>query len=83
MEINPLSGIGLAVPVDPTPKWLQDTATRQVVSAVQALNKAELFGENRELKFTRDSNTHRMVIKITDRETGETIEQIPPETYCA
>lgn len=80
MEINPLSGINLLVPVDPTPKTQQDAATRQIVSAVQALNKSELFGENRQLQFTRDNDTHRVIIKITNPKTGEIIDQIPPET---
>jgi uncharacterized FlaG/YvyC family protein len=80
VEINPLSGINLLVPVDPTPKTQQDAVTRQIVSAVQALNKSELFGENRQLQFTRDNDTHRVIIKITNPKTGEIIDQIPPET---
>ena len=75
MEINPMSGISLTAPVDPTPRWQQDAATRQIVSAVQELNKTELFGENRQLQFTRDQ-----IIKIKNPKTGETIDQIPPET---
>lgn len=80
MEISPLSGTSLIVPVDPTPKSQQEAATRQIVSAVQALNKSELFGENRQLQFTRDDVTHRVIIKIVNRKTGETIDQIPSET---
>ena len=80
MEINPLSGISLTAPFDPTPKSQQEAAPRQIVSAVQALNKSELFGENRELQFTRDDATHRVIIRIVNRRTGETIDQIPPET---
>ena len=80
MEVNPLSGMHLAAPVDPTPKTQQEAATRQIVSAVQALNKSELFGENRQLQFTRDSESHRVIIKITNPKTGEVIDQIPPET---
>ena len=67
-------------PFDPTPKSQQEAATHQIVSAVQALNKSELFGENRQLQFTRDDATHRMIIKIVNPKTGETIDQIPPET---
>ena len=79
MEINQLSGISLAAPVDPTPKSQHDAATRQIVSAVQALNKSELFGENRQLQFSRDNDTHRVIIKITNPKTGEIIDQIPAE----
>lgn len=80
MEISPLSGISPTVPFDPTPKSQQEAATRQIVSAVQALNKSELFGENRQLQFSRDDATHRLIIKIVNGKTGETIDQIPPET---
>jgi uncharacterized FlaG/YvyC family protein len=80
MEISPLSGIGLTAPVDPTPKTQQDAATRQIISAVQALNKSELFGENRQLQFTRDSGSNRVIIKIKNPKTGEIIDQSPPET---
>jgi flagellar protein FlaG len=80
VEISPLSGISLTAPVDPTPRWQQDAATRQIVSAVQELNKTELFGENRQLQFSRDQNTNRVIIKIKNPKTGETIGQIPPET---
>jgi len=80
LDINPLSGISPTVPVDPTPRLLQDAATRQIVSAVQALNKSELLGESRELRFTRDQDTHRVIIKVTNPQTGEVIDQIPPET---
>ena len=80
MEINPLSGINLVAPVEPAPKTQQDAAARQIVSAVQSLNKSELFGENRQLQFSRDNDSHRVIIKITNPKTGEIIDQIPPET---
>lgn len=80
MEINQLSGISPTAPFDLTPKLQHDAATRQIVSAVQALNKSELFGENRQLHFSRDNDTHRVIIKITNPKTGEIIDQIPSET---
>jgi uncharacterized FlaG/YvyC family protein len=79
VEINPLSAISLAAPVDPTPKSQQDAATRQIVTAVQALNKSELFGENRQLQFARDSATHHVIIRIVNPKTREIIDQIPAE----
>ena len=83
MEINPMSGISLAAPVDPMPKSQQDAATQQIVAAVHAINKSELFGQDRELQFTRDNVAHRVVIKIMNRKTGEVIDQIPPETVLS
>jgi len=80
MDINPLARIGPVLPMDMKPELQQDAVTRQLVSAVQALNKSELFARDRELQFTRDRDTHRVIIKIRNPETGETIDQIPPET---
>ena len=48
------------------------------VTAVRALNKSELLG-NHELLFARDSATRTTVIQIVERNTGEVLEQIPPE----
>ncbi len=53
--------------------------TREVVQAVKALNGAQMFGEDNELMFQRDRQTHRMVIRVVNRKTNEVISQIPPE----
>jgi uncharacterized FlaG/YvyC family protein len=52
---------------------------REVVQAVRALNQAEMFGDNNELRFQRDQGTRRMVIRIVNRVTDEVIAQVPPE----
>ncbi len=52
---------------------------RDLIQAVKALNAAELFGQNNELTFVLDRETHRPVVRIVDRETGKVIQQIPPE----
>ena len=50
----------------------------EVKRAVEKMNKAlELF--NVERRFVIDDKTKELVIKIIDRETGEVIDQIPPE----
>jgi uncharacterized FlaG/YvyC family protein len=38
-----------------------------------------LLGSDRELQFTRDSQTQKMVIQIVDRQSGDVLDQIPPE----
>jgi uncharacterized FlaG/YvyC family protein len=50
-----------------------------LISAVHAANQSELFGENRELSFQNDAKTHTPVVRIKDRNTGEVLQQIPPE----
>jgi uncharacterized FlaG/YvyC family protein len=58
--------------------WLVND--RQVVSAVQWLNKTEWLGQDRELTYTRDTKTGKLVIQILERQTGEVVDQIPPES---
>ena len=78
MEIHSLYGVSL--PVDPALKSREHAdAYQAVVAAVRALNKSELLGSDRELQFTRDSQTQRMVIQIVDRQSGAVLDQLPPE----
>jgi uncharacterized FlaG/YvyC family protein len=78
MEIHSLYGVSL--PVDPALKSREHTDAHQaVVAAVQALNKSELLGGDRELQFARDRQTQKMVIQIVDSRSGDVLSQIPPE----
>lgn len=52
---------------------------REIVQAVRALNKAELFGQNNELTFVIDRQTKRPLVRIVNRRTNELVRQIPPE----
>jgi uncharacterized FlaG/YvyC family protein len=57
-----------------------DVAERQkVVQAVSTLSESNMFGENRELTYAIDRTTQRMVIRVIDRDTRETVAQLPPE----
>lgn len=81
MEIPRVDSIGASTAVStPTPSNENDMAVREVVTAVHEVNKSELMGEGRQLKFSRDPDTHRPVIQIIDQSTGDVIDQIPPET---
>ena len=80
MEIHSLYGVSQTVPIDPAPKSREDVEAHQaVVAAVRALNKSELAGSGRELQFTRDSQTQKMVIRIIDSRSGDVVSQLPPE----
>ena|SRR5690242_14244930 len=80
MQIGPTNTMIPAPPLDPTPKTNQDPVlTKQVVTAVRALNQSEMYGQDRQLQFARDPGTKTMVIKVVQPQTGEVIEQIPPE----
>ena len=80
MEIQSLYGVTQTTPIDPASR-LRDNADAQqaVIAAVRALNKSELLGSGREMQFTRDSQTQKMVIQIVDSKSGDVLDQIPPE----
>jgi uncharacterized FlaG/YvyC family protein len=80
MDVNSLSRITQALPAVATPIAAdQASLNRQVVQAVKAVNKAEMFGEDNGLEFAKDPQTKRMVIKVFNRKTNDVISQIPPE----
>jgi uncharacterized FlaG/YvyC family protein len=79
MEIHSLYGVSQTTPIDPASKSREDVDAQQaMIAAVRALNKSELLGSGRELKFTRDTQTQKMVIQIVDK-SGDVVDQIPPE----
>lgn len=80
MDVNALNritqalpAVATAIPVD------QASENRQVVQAVKALNKSEMFGEENDLVFQRDPETRRMVVKVVNRNTKDVVSQIPAE----
>jgi flagellar protein FlaG len=80
MEMNPTSRIPHAAPVQPVPAAADRGAhNREVVQAVRALNQAEMFGQENQLEFHRDSGSRRMVIRIVNRNTREVVSQVPPD----
>jgi flagellar protein FlaG len=81
MEVGSLqAGAMLASTVQPAPASSEITADqRQIVQAVKALNATEMFGEDSELTFVLDRETHRPLVRIIDKKTNEVIRQIPPE----
>lgn len=76
--INPMT-LALAASAASPAKSEISSQDRDVIQAVRAVNKAEIFGQNRELTFVLDRETKRPILKIVDRNTGETISQLPPE----
>jgi uncharacterized FlaG/YvyC family protein len=46
---------------------------------VKALNGAEMFGPENELRFQQDPETRRMVVRVVNRKTREVISQVPAE----
>jgi uncharacterized FlaG/YvyC family protein len=79
MQIDPLNSLSAVPAVEPVRN--EDPAiTRQLATAVRAINQSGLYGQDRQLQFARDPDTKTVVIKIVQSNTGEVIDQIPPET---
>jgi uncharacterized FlaG/YvyC family protein len=55
------------------------SATREVASAVQALNQNGAAGPGREFSIAIDGKTRVPVVRIVDSNTNELIEQIPSQ----
>jgi flagellar protein FlaG len=80
MDVNALSRITQGLPAVATPVSADNASqNRQVVQAVKALNKSEMFGEDNGLDFQTDPVSKRLVVRVVNRTTGEVISQIPPE----
>ncbi len=80
MDVNALSRITQAAPVAATPVSLDAASqNRQVVQAVKALNKSEMFGEENGLEFQKDPDSKRWVVKVVNKTTGDVISQVPAE----
>jgi flagellar protein FlaG len=62
-----------AVPIDKV------SEKREVIQAIKAVNGTEMFGPENELRFQRDSETNRFVVRVINRKTREVISQVPEE----
>ncbi len=78
-SVDPITSITQQLATAAAPLAQTPAQNRELIKAVKAVNAAELFGQNSELTFALDRDTRRPVVRIVDRNTGETIEQIPPE----
>ena len=74
-SVNSVKVVAAATPVGYEPP----ANLKQLVTAIRALNKSELYGQDRQLQFARDPGTRMMVIRVVRPNTGEVIEQIPSE----
>jgi len=83
MNVGPVSRVDVSAPVTPTTTqdWMLND--RQVVAAVQWLNEAEWLAQDRQLVYHRDQKTGRWVIQIRERQTGDVVDQIPPEAVLS
>ena len=81
MDITAINNRGITGLPAPAPPVPADKAAenREIVQAVKALSGTEMFGPENELRFLRDPQTHRIVVKLVNRTTHEVLSQLPPE----
>ena len=79
MDITPVQRVDSITAVTPTLSPQEVAQSREIITAVQAVNKSEMLGQGAELTFLRDRDTKRLVIQLVDPTTREVIRQIPPE----
>lgn len=80
MDITGVNRTAEAAPVAPASIPAEKTVeNREIIQAVKALNATEMFGEENELRFQKDPETQRMVVRMVDRKTKEVISQVPAE----
>lgn len=80
MGIGPLTlnnnHVNIAQPVEPL---LRQPEKKEIIEAVRAVNKAELFGQENEVTLVLDRRSQKMLVRIVNKETGELVRQIPSE----
>jgi len=78
MEIGPTksNGYPAAFAQSVTPVHLQPE-NREIIKAVQAANKSELFGDNNEATFVVSGKSRKPVVRIVNRQTRELVREIP------
>jgi flagellar protein FlaG len=81
MNISSVSGpqAHVSAPVEAAPVRAANEDQRALIQAVKAVNGAESLGQDHEITFVIDRRTRRAILRIVNRETGETVRQIPPE----
>jgi flagellar protein FlaG len=80
MDVAPLNTAPQAAA--PAPVSLsaeQQVQNRQLIQAVQAVNAAELFGQDSELTFALERRTQRALVRLLNRKTRELIRDIPAD----
>lgn len=67
---------------DPTPvQHKSEPSSQQLLQALQTINRK--LANSTSLEFSFDEGTKQTVVKITDKESGEVIRQIPSDAALA
>jgi uncharacterized FlaG/YvyC family protein len=81
-SINHATAQAGAVAETATPRRVNEDQ-QTLIQAVKAVNASGMLGQDNELSFIVDRAARRVVVRIVNRETGEVVDQIPPESVLA
>ena len=79
MDLTAINGATGAYAPAPTVTVDKTAEKREVVQAVKAVNGTEMFGAENELRFQKDPETHRFVVRVINKRTREVLSQVPEE----
>lgn len=79
MEIGPLNRVSMSVPVAADLAQESLALMGELVVAIRLLNRSEFLERGRELKLRRRARGGRPIVDLVDRETGEVIDELPPD----
>jgi flagellar protein FlaG len=79
MNVTPLHNSQIVAPSPVPASNDQQAENLALVQAVQAINAAELYGEQGELSFALDRRTQRGVVRLIERKTKQVIREVPPD----
>ena len=78
MQIDALNRVLPVMPGDTASLSQENIDTvRQIIAGIQAMNRTQSLGTDRELAFAFDEQVRRVLIQIKDRTTGEVVREIP------
>lgn len=77
--MNISSTMPVHAPAEPAAPRALPQDQRNLVQAIKAVNASEMLGQDNELNFVKDPTTKRMIVRIVNRNTGDVVDQIPPQ----
>lgn len=79
VSVTAFQAIALPEPPNGTAASQQRAHAQAVVSAVRVINQSGIIGADREVTYSRDAATRRLVIQVVDKQSGEVVVQWPSE----
>jgi len=79
MNISPVQPIAFAEVSSSSQSQEPASRRAELIQAVKAVNDSNALGDNNELTFVLDRNSHRTLTRVIDRKTQEVVMQIPPD----